>query len=54
VVLEKEGEKLSKDLECYFMETSAKEYTNVEEAFNVLVDVIYEREIASRNVDEVK
>ena len=53
-VLEKEGEKLSKDLECYSMETSAKDFTNIEEAFNILIDVIYEREVSSRDTDIVK
>lgn len=36
------------------METSAKDFTNIEEAFNILIDVIYEREVSSRDTDIVK
>lgn len=36
------------DLNCYFMETTAKEYQSVDEAFNVILNVIYNKEILNK------
>ena len=50
MVAKQQGQELADSLECLFIETSALENTNVDEAFNMLTDAIYEDLDIDQNV----